>query len=278
MGMWGQIGSSAVTQAGMDESMGLTLIGRLIAQGDYDKANQIYQTIVESVSAQDLPAFKQMVAQQLGPSAQVLGQGQGRNAQSQAISNLQSFVDQNGLDAQARAANEEALGQADQRAQGARGALLQQYARRGMSGSGAEFGNMLQANQSSANQGRQSSLDIAGQARQRALQALGQQANIGGQMRGQDIDVESKNAAAQNARDEFNAKMRWAAQGANNNLMQEDFQNRMAKENALDAARSNMANRYDQGGQRTQKDWAAVGRWKNAKNQIEADNLEDMPF
>lgn len=278
MGMWGQIGSAAVSQAGMDESMGLTLIGRLIAQGDYDKANQIYQTITESIAAQDVPAFQKMLAEQVPDAERVIGAGQGKTAQSNAINNLQSFVDQNGLDAQARSANEQALGQADQHAQGARGAIMQDAARRGMSGSGAELASNMQANQSAANQGRQASLDIAGQARQRALQALGQQAQIGTSMRGQDIGVESTNAAAANAREQFNARMRYAAQGANNDYANQDFQNRMAKEGALNQARQRMAGRYDQGGQRTQRDWSAVGRWKNAKNQMESENLEDAPF
>lgn len=278
MGMFGQMGSSIATQGGADWEMGLSLIGAAIAQQDYDKANAIYQTIADSIAAEDLPQFKQMVAEQVPQGDKIVGLGQGRSAQSEAINRLGAFVDQGGLDAQARAGNEEALGQADQRAQGARGALQQQYARKGMGGSGTELASNLQANQAAANQGRQSSLDIAGQARQRALGALNTQAQVGGQMRGQDIDVESKNAAAAAARQEFNAKMRYSAQGQNNELLQNDFRNRMAKQQALNQARQRIAMQHEKGADRTRKDWGSVGQGMNYKHQAASEDLESMPF
>lgn len=278
MGMFGQMGSGIATQGGADWSIGLSLIGRLAAQGDYDAANNIYNTILESIAAEDVPTFQRMIAQEVPNGEKIVGSGEGRLAQSAALGRLSSFVDQNGLDAQARSANEEVLSASAQRAQGQRGAVENQMARKGMSGSGTEFAGMLSANQNAANQGRQSSLDISGQARQRALGALRDQASIGGQMRGQDIDVESKNVAAANAREEFNAKMRYAAQGANNELMDRDYKNRMAKQNALNAARSRMAQQHEEGAKRTQSDWSSVGQGMNYKHQAAADDLEDMPF
>lgn len=278
MGLWGQIGSGIATQGGATWELGLGLIGRALAQGDIDKANQIYYTIAESIGAERLPEFNKLLAQEVPEAAQVIGRGEGRQAQGAALANLQSFVDQQGLDAQARAMNEEALMAADQRAKGARGALMQSYARRGQGGGGQELAGQLQANQAAANQGRQASLDIAGQARQRALDALGKQASVGTSMRGQDIDVEGKNAAAKNARDQFNAKMRRAAQEGNNELLQQDFRNRMAKQQALNKARGDVAQRHLAGAKQTQSDWSGVGKAQNYKHQAAADDLEDMPF
>lgn len=278
MGMWGQIGSGIATQGGATWEIGLGLIGRAIAQKDYDQANRIYEAIVESISAEDVPKFQQMLAQEVPNVDLVIGGGPGRQAQAAALSNLQSFVDQQGLDAQARAMNEEALMAADQRARGARGALMQGYARRGLGGGGQELAGQLQANQASANLGRQSSLDIAGQARQRALDALGKQASIGGQMRGQDIDVESKNQAARAAREQFNAKMRYATALENNQLLDRDFRNRMAKQSAMAQARGRLAQQHEKGAERTQRDWSSVGKGINYKHQAAADDLEDMPF
>lgn len=278
MGMQSQMWSSIVGQAGGTWEIGLGLIGRAIAQKNYDEANRIYETVIGSIAAEQVPAFKEMLAQQVPEAQQVIGTGEGRSAQSQALAKLSSFVDQGGLDAQARAANEEALAGADQRAQANRGAAMQSAARKGMSGSGGELLNMLQGNQAAANQGRQSSLDIAGQSRQRALQALGQQAQLGTSMRGQDIDVESKNAAAANAREQFNAKMKYAAAGANNDLMNQDFRNRMAKNSALNNARVGQVKRLEAGGQQTQRDWSGVGKAVNYKHQQASDDLDDMDF
>lgn len=278
MGMYGEIGAQGMTQMGANWSMGLSLIGRAIAQGQYDQANRLYQEILSSISAEEVPKFQQMMAQEIPEADKIIGGGEGRSAQQNALIKLQSFVDQGGLDAQARAQNEEALSGADQRAQGNRGALMQQYARRGMQGSGSELGSMLQANQSSANQGRQASLDIAGSARSRALSALGQQASIGGQMRGQDIDVESKNAAAQRERDLFNAKMRYAAMGANNDMNQQDFMNRMSKQRAMAAAKGKVADQWEKGARQTQSDWSGAGQAMNYKHQSLAEGSEEMPF
>lgn len=270
--------SGAATQGGANWEFGLGLIGRLIAQGDIDKANRIYQEIAASLSAEELPKFQNMVAQEVPEADRILGAGEGRDAQAAALRNLQSFVDQQGLDAQARAMNEESMMAADQRAAGARGALMQGMARRGMGGSGQELAGALQANQAAANMNRQSSLDIAGQARQRAMQALGQQAQVGGQMRGQDIDVESKNSAAKQAREQFNAKMRYAAQGDNNQLLDQDFRNRMAKQKAVGNAKRDVAGRHLESAKQTQSDWSGAGKWQNYKHQAASDDLEEMPF
>lgn len=277
-GQQGQIWGAVMGQAGGTWEIGLSLLGGLIAQGNYAKADKIYQQIVDSLSAEEVPKFKEMVAQELPQAREVLGMGEGRSAQSQALQKLSSFVDQGGLDAQARAQNEEALSAADQRAKANRGATMQQFARRGMSGGGNELAAMMQGDQAAANQGRQASLDIAGQARQRALQALGQQAQLGTSMRGQDIDVESKNAAAANAREQFNAKMRYAAMGANNDFANQDFRNRMAKQNAVNQAKGTVAQRYLQGAAQTRKDFASVGRGINYKHQQGAEDIEGMGF
>jgi len=263
---------------GADMSMGLSLIGRLAAQGDYDAANRMYAEILQSISAEDVPAFKQYVAQTVPDIERIQQGGEGRSAQSSAIAKLQSFVDQNGLDAQARSANEQVLSAADQRAQGNRAAVTSNFARRGMGGSGAEFASMLQGNQSAANQGRQSGLQIASDAKSRALSALGEQGSLAGQMRGQDIDVASKNAAAANAREQFNANMRMDTAKGNNQLLDVDFKNRMEKQRAMAAAKSKVAERHLAGAKQTQGDFSSVGQGLNYKSQVAAEGSESMPW
>lgn len=238
-------------------------IGRAQAEGDYAKADAMYQQMLSQIDASEVPKFQRMAAEMLPEPERIQGGGEGRSAQSMALQKLSSFVDQNGLDAQARSANEEALGLSDQRQQANRGAIQQAFARKGMSGSGSELASLLQAQQGDANQARRSSLDIAGQARQRALAALGQQAQIGGQMRGQDIDVEGRNAAAANAREQFNAKMKYAAQGDNNDLLQSGFNNNMSKIKAKSEALGVNAKNKTARGQQTQSDFSGIGKAGN---------------
>lgn len=278
MGMYGEIGAQGMSQTGADWSMGLSLIGRAMAQGDYDKANALYQSILDSISMEQVPEFKQLVAQEIPNASQILGAGEGRDAQSRALAKLQSFIDQNGLDAQARSANQESLSAADQHAQGNRQALQGSMARKGMDESGTNLASQLQANQSSANQGRNSSLQIAGDARQRAMDALGKYAQTGSQMRGQDIDVESKNAAAEQERNIFNAKMRNAAQQGNNDNLENDFKNRMLLQQQKNNARAMMAGRRLAGAKQTQSDWSSMGQGMNYKHQSAAEGSEEMPF
>lgn len=278
MGMWGQMAGGIAQQGGADWEIGLSLIGRALAQNDYDKANALYQSILADLSDMEVPQFQEMLAQEVPAAREIIGAGEGRQAQSAALQRLQSFVDQGGLDAQARAQYEEALSGADQRAASNRGAVQQSMGRRGMSGSGAELAGQMQANQASANQARGASLDIAGQSRQRALDALGKQASLGTNMRGQDIDVESKNAAAAAARDEFNAKMRYSAMNANNQNVANKFKMDLAKKDRVNQARAGMAGKHTEGARRTQGDWSSVGRASNYKHQAAADDLEDMPF
>lgn len=278
MGMWSQIGSAILTQGGADWEMGLSLIGAAISQGNYDQAKEIYDTIVRSIGDEQIPEFQKAVAQEVQARREIPVQSEGRSAQSSAIRQLGNFVDQGGLDAQARAQNQQVLSAADQREKGQREAITSGMARRGMGGSGAELAAQLQGQQASANQARNAGLDIAGQARSRALQALGQQASIGGQMRGQDFSIENANAAAEREREMFNAKMRSATQQYNNTGAMENAQLRLAKLAQMNAARRQVAGNEIETGNRVRKDYAGVGRGINYKHQAASEDMEGMPF
>lgn len=82
--------------------------------------------------------------------------------------------------------------------------LMDEYARRGMGGSGAELAARLQASQSSADRLSQEGDRLAQMSQERALNAIAQTANLGGQIRGQQFGEQSDIAQAKDAISQFN--------------------------------------------------------------------------
>lgn len=278
MGMYGAIGQTASDMSGAGVDMIMSLIGRAQAQGDYDSAHQLYQKYMDQVNAADSPTYQTQTAQEDLDPQQISLDSSGRDAQQGAIGQLQSFVDQNGLDSSARAGLQQAQGQTEQQNQANRGAIMQGAARKGMQGSGGELASMLQGQQGSANQERNAGLSVAAQARQNALGALTSQANIAGQMRGQDVSTQTQNANAAQARNEFNAKMRDATQSANNAGAFTQYDANLAHLQQQGQAEGQMAQEYLRRAKQTQGDYSSVGQGLDYGFQAAGEGSADMPF
>lgn len=134
-----------------------------------------------------------------------------RDAQMGALADLQEVVDTRGMDPQAKAALYQLQGDISAQERGAREAILQNAAARGISGSGLELASNLANEQGAAtrlaNQGFQTAAD-ANARKLAAIQGVGQ---LGGQVWGQDAQA----AAAQNAINQFNAANRQATENQN---------------------------------------------------------------
>lgn len=109
-----------------------------------------------------------------------------------------------GMDPQSRAALAQAQAQTGAAEQGARGALQQNAAARGVGGSGVEFLGTLANQQGAAQRNALSGVQAAGDARTRALQSMYQASSGYGDVRGQDLSRES----AKKQLDMFNANQR----------------------------------------------------------------------
>lgn len=131
-----------------------------------------------------------------------------RQAQMRALAQLQEISAAGGLDAQARSAQAQGLAAAAQQDRAQQGALMQQFASRGMGGSNAELGARLAAQQRSTSANALAGLQAGSDAQQRALQALMQSAALGGQVRGQDYGQASDLARSRDAVAEYNARNR----------------------------------------------------------------------
>lgn len=204
-----------------------------------------------------------------------------KNAQMDALGGLQEIVDGEGYSAQDRARIEQMKGELATQERGQRESILQDAQQRGVGGSGMELLAQLQNQQASAGRASQQGFDIEAQAQQRALEALMQQGQLGGQIRGQDFGEQSDVAQAQDAIAKFNAnnqqQVEMANTSANNvaqasnlaekqriadtnvgqantqqqynkNLLQQDFDNNLAKAGGISAANANQAAALQQAG------------------------------
>jgi hypothetical protein len=185
-----------------------------------------------------------------------------KQAQMDALSQLQEIGSSGGLNAQSRARLAQIENQENAANRGNREALMNRFAAQGMGGSGLEMASQLQNQQDSASRRSSRDLEIAALAEKQALDAIMQGGQLGGQMRGQDFSEQSQIAQANDAISRFNAQnsqqqinqnvnarnaaqeanlmnkqnlanqnvgLRNQAQQNNKGLIQQNFQNEMAK-------------------------------------------------
>lgn len=170
----------------------------------------------------------------LGPSA-VEGVGASmdpatRQAQLRALSQLMEQAEAGGLDASARAQQAQALGAAAQQNRAQQGALLDSFAARGMSGSGAELAARLAAQQGATQANSMSGLQAAADAQARRMAALTQGASLAGQVRQADYGQAMDLAGARDAVAQYNTRSRQDVAGRNvdrrNQRNQQNIDNR----------------------------------------------------
>lgn len=135
-----------------------------------------------------------------------------------------------------------------QEAQAKSAQLLDEFARRGMGGSGAELASRLQASQSSADRMSQESDRILQMAQERALSAIGQQGNLAGQIRNQSFGEQSDVARAQDAINQFNTANQQNVQQRNVASTNQANQRNLGEQQRIAEGRTaqqNMADQYN---------------------------------
>jgi hypothetical protein len=214
-------------------------------------------------------------------------------AQMNALQQMASIGQAGGMDAQAQSALMQAQMQNANAARGAREANLQNAAQRGVSGSGLEFALNQMADQGAAQGNQMAGTQAAGQAAQRALEALQGSGTMAGQMSGQQFGQAATQSQQQNDINRFNTqalqnvsgsntqalnqaqsanlgeKQRIADQNAllansqqeyNKQLLQQQFQNQLAKTQGMNSQAANIANVGTQGGANLAKQIGSIGQ------------------
>lgn len=93
--------------------------------------------------------------------------------------------------------------------------IIQNLAMRGQAGGGAEIAARLMSSQEAADRASEEADRISAMASSRALQAIQNEADMAGRLRGQDFDVETTKAKAQDEFDRFNVENQIATQQRN---------------------------------------------------------------
>jgi hypothetical protein len=247
------IGGAAVLGGG--------IIGAINSSADRNAAQQAAQNAVQEITSIGAPPdlAKQILLKHfesaglLTPAVEsAINQGDSslssytedpnlKNAQMGALSMLQQRG-HGGLTAIDRAAFNDMRAKLATDAEGKRQQILQNFAQRGLAGSGAELAAQLQAQSSAQNQASQQGDAIAAAASQRALEAMTNAGQLGGQMRGQDFGVAQGKAQSQDAINRFNAANSQDVQARNVAAQNQSRQYNLANNQRLLDSNTNMDN------------------------------------
>lgn len=143
----------------------------------------------------EIAAFVQEKAPELIKEAQSTTEKQVQRAALQKY----SAMAESGRDVISQAQREQALFEADARSKQRQQALMDRMRQQGLLGSGAGLQAQLATEQATAQEARQAALQGVQEAEMRRRQALGQAASLAGQIRGQNLQVESANVGTMNA-------------------------------------------------------------------------------
>lgn len=178
----------------------------------------------------DIAAFVQENAPEL---IQEAGSATEKRVQREALQKY-AAMSESGRDVISEAQREQALFESDARAKQRQRALMEAMRRQGQLGSGAALQAQLSQEQAEAVNARQAALQGVQEAEMRRRQALGQAAGLAGQIRGQNLNVESANVGTMNAYNQrlANAKNMYNqyASGARNQAQMINQQREMERE------------------------------------------------
>lgn len=240
----------------------VALIGRALAEGDYAKARELRQQALDEYGEDMMPVLDSVIAQEVGPSAfeGIKEDPAMRGTQADTVSELRNVYDTEGNTPADQAAMRVAQNEVSARAASDYANNAQRLARQGQQGN-AVLSSALSSSSGADAVG--ATADMAGRAqvaaRQRALQALLQSGQMAGDVRGQDFQVSSAKAGAQDRIGMFNADKRADAANQNNTNKLSTFEAGLKLKGARNAARDKLAADFGQSAQRTNETAAGLG-------------------
>lgn len=237
--------------------LGTDLLAQWLSKADRKEQARLEEEALAIYGDASPPTLERMLRERLGPSAmealpQDFGNKQARDA---ALQQLVSMGSQGGMDAGSQLAVEEARrAAAAQEAQG-RGAVRQEFQRRGLGGAG-EATLQLQAQQGGADREALANMQAAGDARSRALQALATGGGMAAQAEDLDFEKAARIAQSKDAIAQFNAQLATDA-------IQRDWNNQLGLMDRRYGATQTRADQYGRNAARTQQRVGAYGQAVN---------------
>lgn len=249
----------------MDYGTMLQMIMGMVGQQQAGAMTQQQIDVLKGQIAQmagiPLPNLPQITPEQLGQAAQsgVYADPALKQSEQDSLSEYGNIYGQGGLDFKAKADINSLLNQANSNAQSGAASIRQHLQGTGQLGSGADIA-MQQGNaQSAAQRGNANAMSTAALAEQRKMDALANKTKLASSMRGEDVNEKNARAAAQDARDQWNAASRQNAQQYNAGLPQQNFNNAVTKTTGAFAPGTNLAAAYANEGNATRGMWGNLG-------------------
>jgi len=216
-----------------------------------------------------------------------------KKAQLEALNKLGNISDEGGMTATDLSNLERIQGDINADERGAREAIASNLKAQGAYGSGLQLAQQLQGQQDAATRSHSAGLQTAGMAQDRALAALQAQGSLAGNVRGQEFgeqgtvagaqdaisrfntanrqDVQSRNVASRNAAQDYNLRNAQRISDANTDtanqqevynkeLVNKEFQDKLALEQSKANARAQQATNVTAGGKSQAAMWGGVGQ------------------
>lgn len=178
--------------------------------------DQLYYQLEQAVQAGELtPEQAQNILQGQTELYNIVEDPALRQAQVEALQELEQIVEARGADPILRAQLGRIQDQVASQSRGAREAVMAGARARGVGGSDLATVNQLLAQQQAITQGAQRSREEAAIAEQRRLNALTQMAQLGGQIRQADLAKAERAASSQDLINQFNIQNQLATQRQN---------------------------------------------------------------
>lgn len=228
------------------------LIGRALAEGDYQRAEQLQRQALEQYGTIDPNALANIdVEAESTEFDRYAEDPEAREAQLLALRRMgEMATGDSPEDDAAFARSEQESGRFER---GIREAALRRMQERGISGnSGLAVAAQMNAAQMGTQQKANADLQTAAESRRRALAALGQYGQMAGNIRGQNYGMARDRAAAQDAINRFNAGQRF-------DQAQSTFGNQMDLANARSGRLGDLSNLHMRKGDATQQTAAGAG-------------------
>lgn len=256
------------------------LIGNQMAGGDVSQADHYAQASLQELlklgyppeTAKALvlkeyqqagvltPALEKSI--QAGPSqvAAITEDPSLKNRQMSALNLLSQRATGGGLSPEDRAKFNEIRTQLDSDQKSKQDQIVQQAQMRGMGGSGAELAAALQQQQAGANEASAEGDRIAATASQNALQAALQTGQLGGQIRGQNFDINKAKGSAADEMNRFNVQNQTGQQTRNVGAQNQAQQYNLTNKQNIGNANTGMYNQ-----EQNRQNTAKVTDWNNKR-------------
>ncbi len=237
------------------------VVGKVLGDLSEAKAQALLNQAMDATGKIDMPTLEALAAEEIGPSAyeQIKTDYRLKDAQYGVLGRMREMYDQGGMDLEDRANLNRVTSRTGRAASAGRNAIQGNMDARGMGGSGASYLMQQKAAQDSAQDANQAGMDMQGQAMRRRFEAMKTHGAMAGDMRSQEYGEQARLASARDSVAQYNAKARRSAGEYRNQMKQQDYANRMAKQSQMNGLAGGRAQQSSQQGQNDANLWAGLG-------------------